>query len=669
MTVPTTNFIEQFVHATRHMAAPEIFRRWCALATVSAAMSRRVWTCIEEDLKLFPNLYVMLVSKPGIGKSRPMEVSKALLIALDPGGKVIAFMPDELTRQEMIHHMGEWFKANKGEGNCVYISLISEFACFMPEPDAGWMQACARLWDCPNMYERATKHCMAVEHRVLTADLRWVPAGSLKVGDRLIGFDEENVAGTGRRYRLSIVEGMGVEEEDTSVVSFSNNQRLIVTPDHKWLTCTGGRNTPRNWTRTDQLRAGGRASRVPLVIPPWEIDKSYDAGWLAGFLDGEGSIRRGGDVTAGQRPGIVLDQALSLLELKGQPFHVHPTTGRASKGLGKGDCMTIRVCGTLADRLSFLGSIRPERLIAKLDPNVFGRMENRRNHLKNDVTESLTVMSVQPWGKHRVAKIQTSTKTLICEGIPMHNCGHDALYTPYVTMLAGVQPAWFAEGFPQNSYEMGLPARMLFIHADVKPFRRFFGSGKQVDGFQPLVDKLHRVAAVVGHVPWTPDAQEAWRDWSDAGMPPIIDNPFLEGYVTRRDMHTAKLALICAVATHPGSPQIKLSDLEQAWTYLREAEVEMPKALVAAGGNIYKRHEEKVIEFVKRIWEQNKDAEKLMDRHVPEAEVRRRLGQTVPTPVIRAIIDELIVQKRLVPVGTAKTPYRMLRPEKEKEDG
>ena len=397
MTDVPLNFIDQFVHATRHMAAPEIFRRWCALSVVSAAMSRRVWTCIEEDLKLFPNLYVMLVSKPGIGKSRPMEMAKKLLLALDPGGAFLAFMPDELTRQQMIKHMGEWFMPMKPDGEPTYVSLISEFACFMPEPDAGWMQACARLWDCPDFYERATKHC-----------------------------------------------------------------------------------------------------------------------------------------------------------------------------------------------------------------------------------------------------------------------GHDTLYRPYVTMLAGVQPAWFSEGFPANSYEMGLPARMFFIHADVKPHRRFFGTGKQVDGFDNLVKKLERIHAVAGHIPWTPEAQAGWREWCEDGMPPEIGDPFLEGYVVRRDMHTSKMALICAVATHPGNPQIKLSDLEQAWVYLREAELTMPKALIAAGGNIYKRHEEKVIDFVRKMWSDTK-------KHVPESEVRRRLGQTVPTPMIRAIIDELIAQKRLVELATAeKAPYRLLKPGKEK---
>ncbi len=147
------DFIEDFVKATANMPSPERLRRWTAIAVVSAAATRRVWTCIEDDLKLFPNMFIFLVAPPGVGKTRAMDVGKRLLLPL----KHLHFSPDEVTRQRVIEQMGEIFLASKREGSQGYLSLISEWATFMPEADKAWMQAIARIWDCPDLYEKQIK--------------------------------------------------------------------------------------------------------------------------------------------------------------------------------------------------------------------------------------------------------------------------------------------------------------------------------------------------------------------------------------------------------------------------------------------------------------------------------------------------------------------------------
>ena len=43
--------------------------------------------------------------------------------------------------------------------------------------------------------------------------------------------------------------------------------------------------------------------------------------------------------------------------------------------------------------------------------------------------------------------------------------GKDFAENLYVNILAGCTPAWFAEGFPPNSYEQGLPTRMVMVYA------------------------------------------------------------------------------------------------------------------------------------------------------------------------------------------------------------
>ncbi len=147
------DLIEDFVRATSNMASPEQFRRWCAVSMVSTALTRRVWTCIEDDLKLFPNTYIILVSRPGLGKSRPMSLVEELLSPM----QWIIRSPDEVTRQKTIQDIADVFTDGKKEGEASFFFLVSEMATFMPEADAAWMQAIARLWDCPTIYHKSIK--------------------------------------------------------------------------------------------------------------------------------------------------------------------------------------------------------------------------------------------------------------------------------------------------------------------------------------------------------------------------------------------------------------------------------------------------------------------------------------------------------------------------------
>ncbi len=388
------DLIEDFVSGTANLASPEQFRRWCAVSMVSSALTRSVWTCFEDDKKLFANTYIILVSAPGLGKTRPMELVDELLYPMP----WIVHSPDEVTRQRAIQDIADAFPKGQAEGAKSFFFMIMEMATFMPEGDAAWMQAIARLWDCPPRYEKGIK--------------------------------------------------------------------------------------------------------------------------------------------------------------------------------GKSESS--------------------------------GRSE-------------------------------------------------DFIWRPYVNLLFGAQPAWFAEGLPKTSYEMGFPARVFFIYADVKPERKLFLRRKQMVNEEVLRKGIKQLRTRKGEVLWAPAAQEAFVAWMDKGLPPVIDDPLLTSYNTRRDMHAAKLALINACAR--GHERIELDDLERAWRYMFRAERDMPAALTNAGGNVYRAQEELAVEFVAREWARAK-------RPVHEREVRRRLSRTVSTMVVERIVNELIAQGRLrtLYADGNKAPNRLLKP-------
>ena len=206
-------------------------------------------------------------------------------------------------------------------------------------------------------------HCTVPFHRTLTADLRWVELGQVKVGDTLVGFDEFPLTRSGRKYRKSIVEHVTFAKEPVFRVIFNDDTEIFSTAEHRWLLGIRSNNV-RRWRRTNELLAppknakltrGGLpycSSKLYRLFTPWIAATDYDAGYLAGLLDGEGSIsRHNHTLQFAQRPGVVLDKALELLRNRAQEFHIWPHSSPMRGGLGKKDCIAAHIRGKLSEPL------------------------------------------------------------------------------------------------------------------------------------------------------------------------------------------------------------------------------------------------------------------------------------------------------------------------------
>ncbi len=263
-------------------------------------------------------------------------------------------------------------------------------------------------------------YCVAPHHKVLHNDLHWRPAGETKVNDILLGFDEN---GPHRAFKKAKVTHVSKEVRPVSKVLLSTGQTFIVTNDHRWLVRQQrGKTSMLLWRRTDQLRgyndsSGYSPSRIPKVIDTWVEDTSKDAGWIAGMYDGEGNILKGSlqKLSIAQNSGLILEKLSRL-------FHERDILHSITKKSGS-ECMNVDILGPVKNKLKFLGTYRPERLISKLDFDNLGLMKTP--HWEE-------VVSVVPAGECEIVKITTSTGTFICEGYPMHNCAVGLpLYYPH----------------------------------------------------------------------------------------------------------------------------------------------------------------------------------------------------------------------------------------------
>ena len=61
------DIIDSFMRYTENLPTPVSFRRWGAISMVGQMLARRVWTRSAGGI-IYPNLFIMLVGNPAIGK-------------------------------------------------------------------------------------------------------------------------------------------------------------------------------------------------------------------------------------------------------------------------------------------------------------------------------------------------------------------------------------------------------------------------------------------------------------------------------------------------------------------------------------------------------------------------------------------------------------------------
>lgn len=66
------DWIDAFETLTEFSGSPARLRRWAAISCIAGALERKVWVHTAGS-NLYPNLYILLVAPPGIGKSRVLS--------------------------------------------------------------------------------------------------------------------------------------------------------------------------------------------------------------------------------------------------------------------------------------------------------------------------------------------------------------------------------------------------------------------------------------------------------------------------------------------------------------------------------------------------------------------------------------------------------------------
>jgi len=145
------DWIDTYMEYTDGMPTPEIFRKWAAISCVAGSMERRCWSQTARSL-LYPNVFVLLVSSPGIGKS----------IAIDPvanlwhDARKFHVSPKNMSRAGLIDTLRESSHKIQVAGQLVeYNSLllaVGELGVFIPAHDLDFLSTLNDIYDNPRYY-------------------------------------------------------------------------------------------------------------------------------------------------------------------------------------------------------------------------------------------------------------------------------------------------------------------------------------------------------------------------------------------------------------------------------------------------------------------------------------------------------------------------------------
>lgn len=96
------SWIAGFLDYSDDAATPEIFRLWAGIAGISAALERRCWITTVSG-KIFPNLFILLTSPPGVGKDQAIGRIRDILAAVN----AIRLSPISMTGKGLVDTLAE----------------------------------------------------------------------------------------------------------------------------------------------------------------------------------------------------------------------------------------------------------------------------------------------------------------------------------------------------------------------------------------------------------------------------------------------------------------------------------------------------------------------------------------------------------------------------------
>jgi len=167
------SWLDGFLRYTDGLSSPILFRKWAAISTIGAALERRVW-CITAKHPTFPNLFIILIGRPGVGKSKAINSVRNLIRATKVEGvfePACHLAPVDVTKSSLYDYLASKKIRKSGpdpEAEALEISedfhyhsaylAVSELSDLLRDHDTALLGALHSLFDCLPFVEEERRY-------------------------------------------------------------------------------------------------------------------------------------------------------------------------------------------------------------------------------------------------------------------------------------------------------------------------------------------------------------------------------------------------------------------------------------------------------------------------------------------------------------------------------
>jgi hypothetical protein len=337
----------------------------------------------EETIRGFSGVDELIVDE---ASRVPDQMYQAIRPMLAVSGGQITLLSTPFGKRGFFFQ--EW-----NEGDDWHKTMITAYQC--PRIPRDWLEQERR--NMPDWWFRQEYLCNPPDAPVWMGDFSFQPLGDVKAGDTVIGWHRPRPGGK-RFLTRSQVLGVRRREAEMVEVQMASGNRICCTPDHRWLTMSAGHG--EDWFQPASV--GKKLVRVINPTAPLPERLRWDAAWLGGVYDGEGSANH-------------IAQSVSHNPLIYERIHrtLHDLGFKA--GYHKEGFYILSQNGGRNFKqalVNFLNWTRPTKRDRYMD----------RLILSAHFRHSDTVTNVQPAGRGEVVSMQTTTGNYVVWGYASKNC-------------------------------------------------------------------------------------------------------------------------------------------------------------------------------------------------------------------------------------------------------
>jgi len=151
------DFLDAYYAYAKDGFCPDVFHFWTGVSVIAGTLERKVWIPWSATMNFYPNLYILLVSNPGMGKSSAGNTGVNGLMRHVKGLK---FIPAQVTEAKLIDLMTEQSSFNLGTKQFFQSAsyfYASEASNSLKNIYGDFIACLTDFYDCPAIWEKATK--------------------------------------------------------------------------------------------------------------------------------------------------------------------------------------------------------------------------------------------------------------------------------------------------------------------------------------------------------------------------------------------------------------------------------------------------------------------------------------------------------------------------------